>query len=211
MHNLKNIDVDIPRNKLTVITGMSGSGKSSLAFDTIFAEGYKSPYNPTNALPPGTREGALFCVEKPVSHIGLTTETALKVGQEQALLVDSSLESYLSKVYRQYASTAPVIISHKHTLISVLMRNVLFDMKTGILNIVRNDMSDVAVGITIKPYEALIELEVNRLKAHEGYIQLAAHASSGIIRLTQPEYHFMERINALYLDGRVILSNYFSV
>ena len=41
VHNLKNIDVTIPRNKLTVITGMSGSGKSSLAFDTIYAEGQR--------------------------------------------------------------------------------------------------------------------------------------------------------------------------
>lgn len=41
VHNLKNIDVDIPHNKLTVITGLSGSGKSSLAFDTIFAEGQR--------------------------------------------------------------------------------------------------------------------------------------------------------------------------
>ncbi len=40
-HNLKNIDVDIPKNKLVVITGLSGSGKSSLAFDTIFAEGQR--------------------------------------------------------------------------------------------------------------------------------------------------------------------------
>jgi excinuclease ABC subunit A len=40
-HNLKNIDVTIPRNKLTVITGLSGSGKSSLAFDTIYAEGQR--------------------------------------------------------------------------------------------------------------------------------------------------------------------------
>jgi excinuclease ABC subunit A len=41
VHNLKNIDVEIPRNKLVVITGLSGSGKSSLAFDTIYAEGQR--------------------------------------------------------------------------------------------------------------------------------------------------------------------------
>ena len=40
-HNLKNVNVTIPRNSLTVITGLSGSGKSSLAFDTIFAEGQR--------------------------------------------------------------------------------------------------------------------------------------------------------------------------
>ena len=40
-HNLKNINVDIPRNTFTVITGLSGSGKSSLAFDTIYAEGQR--------------------------------------------------------------------------------------------------------------------------------------------------------------------------
>src|SRR3984893_10507117 len=40
-HNLKNIDVDLPRNQLVVITGLSGSGKSSLAFDTIYAEGQR--------------------------------------------------------------------------------------------------------------------------------------------------------------------------
>ncbi|HMY11720.1 MAG TPA: ATP-binding cassette domain-containing protein, partial [Turneriella sp.] len=38
-HNLKNISLEIPREKLVVITGLSGSGKSSLAFDTIYAEG----------------------------------------------------------------------------------------------------------------------------------------------------------------------------
>src|SRR5436189_358299 len=40
-HNLKNIDVEIPRDKLVVVTGLSGSGKSSLAFDTIYAEGQR--------------------------------------------------------------------------------------------------------------------------------------------------------------------------
>src|SRR4026208_1248310 len=49
-HNLKGIDVDIPRESLTVVTGLSGSGKSSLAFDTVYAEGQRryveslSPY-----------------------------------------------------------------------------------------------------------------------------------------------------------------------
>ena len=40
-HNLKNINVDIPRDKLVVLTGLSGSGKSSLAFDTLYAEGQR--------------------------------------------------------------------------------------------------------------------------------------------------------------------------
>ena len=38
VHNLKNIDLDIPRNKLVIVTGVSGSGKSSLAFDTIYSK-----------------------------------------------------------------------------------------------------------------------------------------------------------------------------
>src|SRR5690348_17720705 len=40
-HNLKNVSLDLPRNKLIVITGLSGSGKSSLAFDTLYAEGQR--------------------------------------------------------------------------------------------------------------------------------------------------------------------------
>ena len=41
VHNLKNIDLEIPRDKLVILTGLSGSGKSSLAFDTIYAEGHR--------------------------------------------------------------------------------------------------------------------------------------------------------------------------
>ena len=41
VHNLKNIDISIPKNQLVVITGISGSGKSSLAFDTLYAEGQR--------------------------------------------------------------------------------------------------------------------------------------------------------------------------
>jgi ABC-type proline/glycine betaine transport system ATPase subunit len=41
VHNLKNIDVEIPRDQLVIFTGLSGSGKSSLAFDTLYAEGHR--------------------------------------------------------------------------------------------------------------------------------------------------------------------------
>ena len=41
VHNLKNVNIDIPKNKLVAISGLSGSGKSSLAFDTLYAEGQR--------------------------------------------------------------------------------------------------------------------------------------------------------------------------
>lgn len=50
-HNLKNIDVKIPRDKLVVFTGLSGSGKSSLAFDTIYAEGQRRYVESLSLMP----------------------------------------------------------------------------------------------------------------------------------------------------------------
>lgn len=50
-HNLKNIDIDIPREKLVVMTGLSGSGKSSLAFDTLYAEGQRRDVEVCQPMP----------------------------------------------------------------------------------------------------------------------------------------------------------------
>ncbi|WPE18338.1 excinuclease ABC subunit UvrA [Candidatus Thioglobus autotrophicus] len=66
VHNLKNIDINIPRNKLVVITGLSGSGKSSLAFDTIYAEGQRRYVESLSAY----ARQFLSLMEKPdVDHI----------------------------------------------------------------------------------------------------------------------------------------------
>jgi len=66
VNNLKNIDVNLPRNKLVVITGLSGSGKSSLAFDTIYAEGQRRYVESLSAY----ARQFLSLMEKPdVDHI----------------------------------------------------------------------------------------------------------------------------------------------
>ena len=65
-HNLKNIDIDLPRDKMTVITGLSGSGKSSLAFDTVYAEGQRRYVESLSAY----ARQFLSMMEKPdVDHI----------------------------------------------------------------------------------------------------------------------------------------------
>src|SRR5687768_6932265 len=75
-HNLKNIDLDLPRDKLIVITGLSGSGKSSLAFDTIYAEGQRRYVESLSAY----ARQFLSVMEKPdVDHIeGLSHAIAIE-------------------------------------------------------------------------------------------------------------------------------------
>ena len=80
-HNLKNIDLDLPRNRLIVITGLSGSGKSSLAFDTIYAEGQRRYVESLSAY----ARQFLSVMEKPdVDHIeGLSP--AISIEQKSTL------------------------------------------------------------------------------------------------------------------------------
>src|ERR1700675_2423095 len=75
-HNLKNIDVEIPRDTLTVLTGLSGSGKSSLAFDTIYAEGQRRYVESLSAY----ARQFLEMMQKPdVAHIeGLSPAIAIE-------------------------------------------------------------------------------------------------------------------------------------
>ncbi len=94
-HNLKNIDLDIPREKLVVITGLSGSGKSSLAFDTIFAEGQRRYVESLSAY----ARQFLGMLEKPdVDHIdGLSP--AISIDQKGASRNPRSTVGTVTEVY----------------------------------------------------------------------------------------------------------------
>ncbi len=94
-HNLKNVDLDIPREKLVVITGLSGSGKSSLAFDTIFAEGQRRYVESLSAY----ARQFLGMLEKPdVDHIdGLSP--AISIDQKGASRNPRSTVGTVTEVY----------------------------------------------------------------------------------------------------------------
>ena len=94
-HNLKNLDLDIPRDKLVVITGLSGSGKSSLAFDTIYAEGQRRYVESLSAY----ARQFLSLMEKPdVDHIdGLSP--AISIEQKSTSHNPRSTVGTITEIY----------------------------------------------------------------------------------------------------------------
>ena len=95
VHNLKNIDVNIPRNSLTVITGLSGSGKSSLAFDTIFAEGQRRYIETFTAY----ARNMLGGMERPdvdkITGLSPVISIEQKISNSKFLIDSSNVSSYL--------------------------------------------------------------------------------------------------------------------
>src|SRR5713226_3558766 len=108
-HNLKNIDVTIPRDKLVVITGLSGSGKSSLAFDTIFAEGQRRYVESLSAY----ARQFLDKMEKPdVDHIdGLSP--AISIDQKGATHNPRSTVGTVTEIY-DYLRLLYARVGHPH-------------------------------------------------------------------------------------------------
>jgi excinuclease ABC subunit A len=109
VHNLKNIDVTIPKNKLVVITGMSGSGKSSLAFDTIYAEGQRKYVESLSAY----ARQFLGLMEKPdVDYIdGLSP--AISIDQKSAGHNPRSTVGTITEIY-DYLRLLYARIGHPH-------------------------------------------------------------------------------------------------
>jgi len=94
-HNLKNVDVDIPRDKLTVITGLSGSGKSSLAFDTIYAEGQRRYVESLSAY----ARQFLSVMEKPDVDLIEGLSPAISIEQKTASHNPRSTVGTITEIY----------------------------------------------------------------------------------------------------------------
>jgi len=103
-HNLKNIDLDLPRDSLIVITGLSGSGKSSLAFDTIYAEGQRRYVESLSAY----ARQFLSMMEKPdVDHIeGLSP--AISIEQKSTSHNPRSTVGTITEIYDYQDCYMPV-------------------------------------------------------------------------------------------------------
>ncbi|MCC7331144.1 MAG: excinuclease ABC subunit UvrA [Flavobacteriales bacterium] len=108
VHNLKNIDVEIERNKLTIITGLSGSGKSSLAFDTLFAEGQRRYVESLSAY----ARQFLGKIEKPdVDHIvGISPAIAIEqkvntVNKRSTVGTSTEIYDYLKLLFARIGKT----------------------------------------------------------------------------------------------------------
>jgi len=108
-HNLKNIDVDIPKNKLVVITGISGSGKSSLAFDTIYAEGQRRYVESLSAY----ARQFLGVMEKPDVDVIEGLSPAISIDQKSASHNPRSTVGTITEIY-DYLRLLYARIGHPH-------------------------------------------------------------------------------------------------
>src|SRR5688500_18032692 len=108
-HNLKNIDVTIPRDKLTVITGLSGSGKSSLAFDTIYAEGQRRYVESLSAY----ARQFLGQMEKPDVDFIEGLSPAISIDQKSGSRNPRSTVGTITEVY-DYLRVLYARIGHPH-------------------------------------------------------------------------------------------------
>src|SRR5699024_8191076 len=94
-HNLKNIDVKIPKNKFVVVTGLSGSGKSSLAFDTIYAEGQRRYVESLSAY----ARQFLGQMDKPDVDLIEALSTAISIDQKTTSKIPRSTVGTVTEIY----------------------------------------------------------------------------------------------------------------
>ncbi len=186
VHNLKNIDIDIPRNKLVVITGLSGSGKSSLAFDTIYAEGQRRYVESLSAY----ARQFLSLMEKPdVDHIeGLSP--AISIEQKATSHNPRSTVGTITEIYDYlrllFARVGvPKCPEHEIDLVS----QTISQMVDGILTLPENEKIMI-----------LAPVVQNRKGAHTKMLEELSH--QGFLRARiDGEVVYLDELDVL--DGKI--------
>lgn len=180
VHNLKNIDVTIPRNKFIVVTGLSGSGKSSLAFDTLFAEGQRRY---VESLSSYARQ-FLGKLEKPdVDHIyGIAPAIAIEqkvntVNRRSTVGTSTEIYDYLKLLYARIGQTYSPVSGNlvkrdsvedvvtfinsfeKNTKIFLLVPIAKGNIKEQLLSLLKQGFSRVYVNDAIEKIENLVAVK----------------------------------------------------
>jgi excinuclease ABC subunit A len=166
-HNLKNIDLDIPRNKFIVLTGLSGSGKSSLAFDTLYAEGQRRY---VESLSTYARQ-FLSLMEKPdVEHIyGLSP--AISIDQKTTSYNPRSTVGTVTEIYDYirllYARVgSPLCPVHKHQLSALSIEQI-----TDQILKIKNDTAVMLLAPIVKNSKGAHAVKLQQLKM-QGFIRI---------------------------------------
>jgi excinuclease ABC subunit A len=201
-NNLKNITVEIPRNKITVITGLSGSGKSSLAFDTLYAEGQRRFVESLSAY---TRQ-FLERMEKPDVEYISGLPPAVAIQQKPPARNPRSTVGTSTEIY-DYVRVLFARIGH--TFCYSCGKEVKKDSPQDIVNKIRTfpEGSKLYILFPISPQTKSLKEELKRLK-ETGFFRALKKGSNEIIDFEQQEIHSNLLNEELYiLSDRVVFQN----
>jgi excinuclease ABC subunit A len=201
-NNLKNITVEIPRNKITVITGLSGSGKSSLAFDTLYAEGQRRFVESLSAY---TRQ-FLERMEKPDVEYISGLPPAVAIQQKPPARNPRSTVGTSTEIY-DYVRVLFARIGH--TFCYSCGKEVKKDSPQDIVNKIRTfpEGSKLYILFPISPQTKSLKEELKRLK-ETGFFRALKKGSNEIIDFEQQELHSNLLNEELYiLSDRVVFQN----
>jgi excinuclease ABC, A subunit len=200
VNNLKNIDVEIPRNSLVVITGLSGSGKSSLAFDTLYAEGQrryveslssyarqflgrmnKPEVDYIKGLPPAIAIQQKVNTRNPRSTVGTSTE------------IYEYIKLLYSRVGKTYSPVSGELVK-KHTVEDVINYFTALPEGTAIIVMVPFLVPE---GRTLEKHAEILQKEgFNRLKIGEEFMRIADAVKNGALKTKAEIFIVVDRLAA---------------